>query len=60
MSDYKIKSHGDQKKEMLAVARGEIPVPEDAASIRSRRMTASSWRKRERSRIEAPVLPLKH
>lgn len=31
MSKYKIKSHRDLKNEMLAVARGEIPVPEDAA-----------------------------
>lgn len=31
MSDYKIKRHRDLKKEMLAVARGKIPAPKDAA-----------------------------
>jgi len=31
MSNYKIKSHRDLKKEMLAVARGEVPAPKDAA-----------------------------
>lgn len=31
MSKYKIKSHRDLKNEILAVARGEIPAPKDAA-----------------------------
>src|SRR5215472_11929718 len=31
MSNYKIKGHRDLKKEMLAVARGEISAPKDAA-----------------------------
>jgi len=31
MTEYRIQSHASLKKEMMAVARGERPAPEDAA-----------------------------